>query len=66
MEARRFDKKRWKKRKVGEGEGKLLENCGQIANWRKMSKEERGEKERREGWEAQRAVGLLHDTANVV
>ena len=26
----------------------------------------RGEKERREGWEAQRAVGLLHDTANTV
>ena len=26
----------------------------------------RREQERREGWEAQRAVGLLHDTANVV
>ena len=28
-------------------------------------KEERGEQERREGWEAQRAAGLLHDIANV-
>ena len=27
---------------------------------------EREEEERREGWEARRAVGLLHDTANVV
>ena len=26
----------------------------------------RVEKERREGWEAQRAAGLLHDVANVV
>ena len=31
METRRFGqkkKKRWKKQKVGENEGKLLENCG--------------------------------------
>ena len=27
---------------------------------------ERREEERREGWEAQRAEGLLHDVANVV
>ena len=33
-------------------------------NWRR--KVEREEKERREGWEAQRAVGLPHDTANVI
>ena len=39
-------------------------------NWKKGEKRrrkvERREKERREGWEIQRAAGLLHDTANVV
>ena len=81
-------KKRWKKREVRGGEGKLLENCGKKVkkregkrekgekrkHWRKKEKREvkrrrkveRREQERREGWEAQRAEGLLHDVANVV
>ena len=33
---------------------------------KRRTKEERGEEERREGWEAQRAEGLLHDVPNVV
>ena len=70
-------KKTLEKRKVEEGEGKVLENyvkkekqregkrkkCEKSEeNVQKGEREERGEKERRKGW----AAGLLHDTANVV
>ena len=58
-------RKRQKKQKMGESEEKLLEKM-----WKKKGKKgqrrRRGEKERSEGWEAQRAVSQLHDTANVV
>ena len=49
--------KREKRRKIGEKREK-------GENWRR--KVERREQERREGWEAQRAEGLLHDVTNVV
>ena len=53
-------KKRRRKQYVEGCEGKLLENCGKME---KGEKRRRKEERRREGWEAQRAEGLLHDTA---
>ena len=47
-----------KRGKIGEKKRK-----GEVKRRRKV---ERREQERREGWEAQRAEGLLHDVANVV
>ena len=60
-----------KKREKEKGIGK---RCEKRENWRKNGRKgqkrrrkvERREKERREGWEIQRAVGLLHDTAITV
>ena len=35
--------KRWKKRKVGEGEGKLLEKCGKMRKKKREGKREKGD-----------------------
>ena len=68
-------KKTLEKRRVGEGEGKVLENYGKKERKRgncekkkkndkkgekRRRKEERGEKERRKGWEIHRAAGCIH------
>ena len=72
-------KKHWKKREVGEGEGKLLENCGKnkkmgrgkhIGNcWKIEEKKRKGREVEDKGGKGrtrERREGLLHDTANVV
>ena len=63
METRRFDQKTGEKAESGRREERDLE--------KRMGKRERSggerwkgeKKERREGWEIQRAVGQLHDAA---
>ena len=57
-------KKREGRRKKGEKSEKKEKKWKKGEKWR--TKVDRREKERREGWEAQKAESLLHDTANVV
>ena len=57
-------KKREGKREKGEKRKHWRKKEKREVKWRR--KVERREQERREGWEAQRAEGLLHDVANVV
>ena len=52
------------RREKGEKRKNWRKHLEKGKNWRR--KVERREQERREGWEAQRAEGLLHDVANVV
>ena len=58
------DKRREGRRERGEKKKNWRKKTEKRENWR--TKVERREEERREGWEAQRAEGLLHDVANVV
>ena len=57
-------KKKEGRKEKGEKRKNWRKHWEKGKNWRR--KVEREEEERREGWEARRAVGLLNDTANVV